>query len=452
MSRREFVRAGLLGATVGAATGGAAAGGAAIGGAWIGRLGDALRARDARAADAVRGPITFWSRETFNNGARQPLLKEQAAAFDKRNPGATTTVQFMPFQESIAKTQAALAAGSPPDLGQQGPDVGTQFAAAGNLLDLTGVAAELKGDLVPLQRDAYVTWQGKTYGIPWWSETRVLFYHKDLLDKAGVKPPATWAEWVETARKLTTGEQYGFAFPADSTFPGQLWVPLGISNGGRIIDKAGTVVADTAPMREALQFVTDFYTKHKTMPAATPTYKRTDIHQLFVLKKIAMLVDNGEVLQTIEQTNPAMLKTVGAVTVPVPKAGDVSRSFLGGFTLFVFAKSANQAGALALLRWLYEKEWYTRYLVNTSGAALPVVQAAASADYYRANELLRTMVTQLTTAVRYGGPDYGNTPWTGEAEGKLLFSQPVVEVVNGKKSVEQALADMTAALKTLAKQ
>jgi multiple sugar transport system substrate-binding protein len=437
LSRREFVRAGLAGAA---------------GGAWIGTLGDAVRARAAAAADPVKGPISFWSRETFNNGARQPLLKELAAAFDKRNPGATTTVQFMPFQESIAKTQAALAAGNPPDLGQQGPDVGTQFAAAGNLLDLTAVAAELKGAMVPLQRDAYVTWQGKTYAIPWWSETRVLFYHKDLLDKAGVKPPATWAEWVEAAKKLTSGEQYGFAFTTDGTFPGQLWVPLGISNGGRIIDKSGLVVSDTAAMREALTFVTDFYMKHKTMPPATPTYKRNDVHQLFILKKIAMMVDNGEVLQTIEQQNPALLKTIGAATVPVNKAGDVSRSFLGGFALFVFAKSANQAGALALLRTLYEKEWYTRYLVNTNGASLPVVQATASADYYRTNEHLRTMVTQLSTAVRYGGPDYGNTPWTGEAEGKLLFSQPVVEVVNGKKSVEQALGDMTAALKTLAKQ
>ena len=438
LSRRAFVRSGLAGVT---------------GGAWIGAaLGNAVRPRVARAADPVKGPITFWSRETFNNGARQPLLKELAAAFDKRNPGATTTVQFMPFQESIAKTQAALAAGTPPDLGQQGPDVGTQFAAAGNLLDLTAVAAELKGDLVPLQRDAYVTWQGKTYAIPWWSETRVLFYHKDLLDKAGVRPPTTWAEWVEAAKKLTSGEQYGFAFTTDGTFPGQLWVPLGVSNGGRIIDKAGVVVSDSAPMREALQFVTDFYTKHKTMPAATPTYKRTDVHQLFILKRIAMMVDNGEVLQTIEQQNPALLKTIGAVTVPVNKAGDVSRSFLGGFGLFVFAKSANQAGALALLRALYEKEWYTRYLVNTNGASLPVVQATASAEYYRTNEHLRTMVTQLSTAVRYGGPDYGNTPWTGEAEGKLLFSLPAVEVVNGKKSVEQALGDMTVALKTLAKQ
>ena len=438
LSRRAFVRSGLASAT---------------GGAWIGAaLREAVHARVARAADPVKGPITFWSRETFNNGARQPLLKELAAAFDKRNPGATTTVQFMPFQESIAKTQAALAAGTPPDLGQQGPDVGTQFAAAGNLLDLTAVATELKGDLVPLQRDAYVTWQGKTYAIPWWSETRGLFYHTDLLDKAGVKPPTTWTEWVEVAKKLTSGEQYGFAFTTDGTFPGQLWVPLGISNGGRIIDKAGMVVSDSAPMREALQFVTDFYTKHKTMPAATTTYKRTDVHQLFILKKIAMMVDNGEVLQTIEQQNPALLKTIGAVTVPVNKAGDVSRSFLGGFGLFVFAKSANQAGALALLRALYEKEWYTRYLVNTNGASLPVVQATASAEHYRTNEHLRTMVTQLSTAVRYGGPDYGNTPWTGEAEGKLLFSLPAVEVVNGKKPVEQALGDMTAALKTLAKQ
>src|SRR5262245_14187613 len=206
-SRREFVRAGLAGAA---------------GAGWMGTLEGLLPARSAVAADPVKGPITFWSRETFNNGARQPLLKEQAAAFDKRNPGATTTVQFMPFQESIAKTQAALAAGTPPDVGQQGPDVGTQFAVAGNLLDLTAVAGELKGDLVPLQRDAYVTWEGKTYAIPWWSETRVLFYHRDLLDKAGVKPPTTWGEWVEAARRLTSGEQYGFAFTTDGTFPGQL--------------------------------------------------------------------------------------------------------------------------------------------------------------------------------------------------------------------------------------
>lgn len=426
------------------------------GGIGLGLAGPAaagLLARSLRdASGAVRGTVNFWSRETMNNGARMPLLRERAAAFDKANPGTTTNVQFMVFQESIAKTQAALAAGTPPELGEQGPDVGTQFAAGGHLLDLTAVAAELRGAFAPLQRDAYITWNGKIYGIPWYSETRVLFYHKDLLDKAGVKPPTTWGEWADAARKLTTGDQFGYAVSLDGTFPGQLWVPLGIANGGRILDKSGKVVSDTPPMREALQFVTDFYTKLKSMPAATPTYKNNDLIQLFMLKKIAMFWFNGDLLQAIEQQNPDLLRTIGAVQVPVNKRGDTSRSFLGGFGLFVFAKSANPDGGMAFLRWLYDRVWYTRYVASTYSAALPIVKATVESDFYRTNELRRALVSQLSTAVRYGGPDYGNTPWTGEAEGKLLFSQPVVDVMNGKKSVDQALADMTAALKTLAKQ
>jgi len=337
-------------------------------------------------------------------------------------------------------------------MGEQGPDVGTQFAAGGNLLDLTQLAGDLGKAFAPLQRDAYITWNGKVYGIPWYSETRVLFYHKDLLDKAGVKPPTTWSEWADAAKKLTAGEQFGYPVSMEGTWPGQLWIPLGISNGGRVLDKNGKVVSDSPQMREALQFVTDFYTKLKTMPAATPTYKNNDLVQLFMLKKIAMLWFNGELLQSIEESNPDLLRTIGAVQVPVNKRGDTSRSFLGGFGLFVFAKSANPEGGMALLRWLYDRVWYTKYVASTYSAALPIVKATVESDFYRSNELRRALVGQLATAVRYGGPEYGNTPWTGEAEGKLLFSQPVVDVVNGKKSVAQALADMTAALKTLAKQ
>jgi multiple sugar transport system substrate-binding protein len=412
---------------------------------------DVMTAPAGASAAAVRGSINFWSRETFNNGARVPVLRDWTAAFDQSH-GTRTTVQFMTFQESIAKTQASIAARTPPDLGEQGPDVGTQFAAGGHLMDLTAVANDLKGDFVGMQRDAYVTVGGRIYGIPWWSETRVLFYHKDLLDKAGVRPPTTWDEWVESAKKLTTGDQYGFAVNMDGTWPGQLWVPLGISNGGRIIDKSGNVVADSPQMMEALQFVTDFYSKHKTMPPATPTYKSNDIVQLFTLKKVAMLVYNGELLQSIEQTNPGLLGTVGAVTLPVNKRGQVSRSFLGGFDLFVFAKSANPDGATALLRYLYDKGWYTRYTAATYSSSLPVLKETVKSDFYQKNELTRVLLQQLTTAVRYGGPDYGNTPWTGVAEGKFLFNQPMVDVMNGKRSVSQGLADMSAQLTALAKQ
>ena len=53
----------------------------------------------------LSGPVEFWSRETADNGARQPLINAHLAAFDQRY-GTQSTAQFMVFQESIQKTQA----------------------------------------------------------------------------------------------------------------------------------------------------------------------------------------------------------------------------------------------------------------------------------------------------------------------------------------------------------
>jgi len=361
-------------------------------------------------------------------------------------------VQYMVFQESIAKMLAGIAAGNPPELGEQGPDVGTQFAASGALMDLSAVAREMQPGFLPLQRDAYVTYQGKVYAIPWYNETRVLFYHRDLLDRAGVRPPTTWAEWLAAAQKLTTGDQYGLGIAMDATWPGQMWIPLGISNGGRVIDKTGKIVSDSAPMREALQFVTDLYVKYKVAPPGTPTYTNNDVQQLFLLKKVAMFWFNGDLLATIEQQNRNLIQNVGAVVTPVNHLGQTSRSFLGGFNLFVFQKAANTAAGLALLRWMYDPVWYTQYVVATAGSALPVLRATVNSNFFQQNEPRKALVTQLATAVRYGGPDWGNTPWTGEAEGKLLFTQPMVDVMNGKRTADQAITEMTAALRALAKQ
>lgn len=415
----------------------------------VGGLADVLRPGRGEAAAPSR--IAFWSRENWNNGAREPLLKEHCAAFDRAH-GTVTDVEFMVFQESIAKMLAGISAGNPPELGQQGPDVGTQFAASGALMNLTSVARDLSMSFLPLQRDAYVTYQGKVYGIPWYNETRVLFYHRDLLDRAGVRPPATWAEWTGAAQKLTTGDQYGLGIAMAGTWPGQMWIPLGISNGGRIIDKSGKIVSDSPEMREALQFVTDLYVKYKVAPPASPTYSLNDVVQLFMLKKVAMFWYNGDLLQAIEQQNPSLMANVGAVLTPVNRPGQTSRSFLGGFDLFVFQKSGNPQAGVELLRWMFDPAWYAQYVVATAGSALPVVKTVADTGFFQQNDARKALVTQLATAVRYGGPDWGNTPWTGEAEGKLLFSQPMVDVINGKSSVDGAITAMTAALRALAKQ
>ena len=53
---------------------------------------------------------------------------------------------------------------------------------------------------------------GKTWGIPFQRSTIVLYWNKEAFKEAGLdpnKPPATWAEQVEYAQKLTKRDAGG---------------------------------------------------------------------------------------------------------------------------------------------------------------------------------------------------------------------------------------------------
>jgi len=90
--------------------------------------------------------------------------------------------------------------------------------------------------------------------------------------------------------------------------------------------------------------------------------------------------------------------------------------------------------------------------MRTEGAALPVTKTAVNSAFYQNDPIRNVLVQQEQTAVRYGGPVYGTTPYMGEAEGKPLFSQPATDVMNGKRSVDDALTFLDRELKTLAGQ
>lgn len=435
LSRRDLVKR--------TAAAGAAGGAAGMLGAKPGRLHAAPSRQD------FGGDLEFWSRETYSNGARQPLIEERLASFDEMH-GTTSTAQFMVFQESIQKTQAAIAAGDPPDLGQQGPDVALQFASAGYLRNVDDVYSTMKDEFLPFQKEAFVNFEDSIYALPWYIETRVLFYHEDLLEEAGVEPPTTWEEWTEVAQALTKGdEQYGFVMMPEGTAPGQLWVPLASSAGTNLLSADGEIQADSDAFRESLQFITDFY-EAGVMPEATPTYTNNDVVQLFLLKKAAMIWYNGSILDSIDTQAPELRDTVNAVLTPVPSADAVSRSFLGGFQLFVFSESENAEAATELMKYLFEPEWYADYLSRTNGSALPATKAAADQPLYTENPILSTLVEQESTAIRYGGPEYGNAPYLGEAEGALLFSQPVIDVMTGTRTIEEAVTYLDTELKALA--
>ena len=120
-----------------------------------------------------------------------------------------------PWGDVWTKALAATAAGNPPDVIIQDIRTVTHRAEAKQATDLTDLIAK-EGDgftdqFYPQLMDAMM-YEGHAYGLPYVTDTRILYYDKDAFAEAGLDPeapPETWAQLVEYARKLDVKKDNG---------------------------------------------------------------------------------------------------------------------------------------------------------------------------------------------------------------------------------------------------
>src|SRR3954447_9181568 len=146
-------------------------------------------------AASVGGTLTVWA--MGNEGVE---LKTVADAFMKDNPGTTVNVTPVDWGQAVAKLQTAIAGHQTPDVSQMGTDMMGQFAATGAF---ENVAASV--DKSKFFESAWNTniVNGATVGVPWYVETRLLYYRKDIAQKAGItNPPATWDDLKAAAQAM----------------------------------------------------------------------------------------------------------------------------------------------------------------------------------------------------------------------------------------------------------
>ena len=110
----------------------------------------------------------------------------------------------VPGASYIAKTLQEGSSHTLPDvLMLDNPDL-QQIAGTGALTPLSNYGLTAAGSVAGVT--AASTYQGKLYGLQPVANTIALFYNKDALTKAGVTPPATWADLQTDAKKLTSGQ------------------------------------------------------------------------------------------------------------------------------------------------------------------------------------------------------------------------------------------------------
>lgn len=146
------------------------------------------------ARDSGDTVVRFWAM-----GREAEVVTGLIAEFERDHPGIRVDIQNIPWSAAHEKLLTAFAAEGLPDVCQLGNTWIPEFAALGALEPLQPYVdasqAVDQADYFPGIWDTNVI-DGELYGVPWYVDTRLLFYRKDILAQAGVEsPPETWAEW-----------------------------------------------------------------------------------------------------------------------------------------------------------------------------------------------------------------------------------------------------------------
>src|SRR5438874_7136444 len=138
--------------------------------------------------------LRFWAM-----GREGEVVAKLLPEFEQANPGIRVKVQQLPWTAAHEKLLTAFAGDSTPDICQLGNTWVPEFVALDAIEPLdpyvAGSAIIVADDYFPGIWDTNII-DRRLFGVPWYVDTRLLFYRRDLLAQAGfAAPPTSWQEW-----------------------------------------------------------------------------------------------------------------------------------------------------------------------------------------------------------------------------------------------------------------
>lgn len=361
--------------------------------AGCGRQDDAPDADGADAAVVDDSPAT-GEIEVWAMGEEGESLGDFADAFVEENPDASVTVTSIPWTDVMTKYQTAVAAGTVPDAIMIGSSLLPSMVAAGGLAVVPDDLVEDDGFNETALESTEV--EGTAYAVPWYVETRVLYYRTDLAEQAGVEAPTTWDELTSFAEAMTAnGATHGLQLPmGDAEDSTQVILPFYAQAGGEVLNDDGTAYEwDEAALTSALEYYASFF-----IDGLAPLSGYGDEQTAAFANGSNPAFISGPWMVNVlgDQESPEWVdENVG--TVPVPAGSDNNDSYLGGGHLGVFDGAENADGAWKLIRWLSQPETQQAWFEEVN--ALPAVTAALDSEPFTSDPRLTVLDEQLENTV-----------------------------------------------------
>jgi multiple sugar transport system substrate-binding protein len=340
-------------------------------------------------AGEVRVTVAEYSAKTA------PYFADVKKEFEAANPGITVKFEVVPWDVLLQKLTTDITAGTNADLSI----IGTRW-----LIDFVqqDVAEPLDGYIKPDFKDRFIDtflspsiMDGKTYGLPIAASARAMYYNKELFEKAGIaKPPASWTELQEDARKIKAlgSGTFGFGLQGKEIETDVYYYYAMWSQGTEILNKDGTSGLSTPGALEAAKLYKSMIDEGLTEPGVTSN-NREDVQNLFKQGKVGMMITAPFLSNQIKDEAPNLKYGVAAIP-----AGPTGARGTYGVTdsIIMFKNSKNKDEAWKLLDFLFTTEQRAKF---TQGEGfLPVNKEEAKMDYYVNNADLAAFTALLPDA------------------------------------------------------
>jgi multiple sugar transport system substrate-binding protein len=297
--------------------------------------------------------VEFWAM-----GREGEAVQSMVPEFERREPGIRVRVQHIPWSAAHEKLLTAHVGGAMPDVFQAGNTWIPEFVTLDAIEPLDGwlarSAAVQVQDFFPGILDTNVI-DGATYGVPWYVDTRLLFYRTDVLQQAGYeRPPATWESWLDAMTRIKQrAGAGGYAILLPMT-EWQTPVILALELGADLLrdhDQYGNF--RSPPFRRAFEFYIDMF-KRGLAPRAGEV-QIANLYQDFANAYFALYITGPWNIGEFSRRLPAAVSDKWA-TAPMPShdGEHPGISVAGGASLAIFRGSRRKQAAWKWIEYLSE--------------------------------------------------------------------------------------------------
>jgi sorbitol/mannitol transport system substrate-binding protein len=391
---------------------------------------------------------------TVNNG---DMIRMQGLTDDFTKANPDIQLEWVTLEENVLRQRVTT------DIATKGGQfdvltIGTYevpiWAKQGWLVPLENLGADYDvDDLLPPIR-AGLTYEGKLYAAPFYGESSMIMYRKDLFDAAGIQMPdsPTWDQVADAARKLTDKDKeiYGICLRGKAGWGENMAFLTAMSNsfGARWFDESWKPQFDQQPWKDTLNFYVNLM-KDAGPPGASSNGFNENL-ALFNSGKCAMWIDATVAASFV--TNPkesSVADKVGFALAPNTGKGK-NANWLWAWSLAIPAGSQKVEAAEKFISWATSKH-YTELVASKEGWAN--VPPGTRTSLYKNPEYEKVPFAKMTldsiNSADPTKPTVDPVPYTGvqfvaipEFQGLgTTVGQIFSAALAGSKTVDEALAE-----------